>query len=70
MHDEQAGSSIAGCILHLSLILLAGCGSKKIAGITKDFNTGLTAQYSNMQPKSVFLVNNEVLGHTDIPLGE
>lgn len=52
-------------------MFLAACSSKKIAGVTKDFNTGLTAQYINMQPKSVFLVmNDEVLGHTDIPLGE
>ncbi len=59
----------ASCIF-LS-ILLVSCGAKKIAGVTKDFNTGLTAQYTSMQPKSVFLVmNNEVLGHTDIPLGE
>lgn len=59
----------ASCFF-LSLLLLS-CGSKKIAGVTKDFNTGLTAQYINMQPKSVFLImNNEVLGHTDIPLGE
>jgi hypothetical protein len=59
----------ASCIF-LSILLVA-CGCKKTAGVTKDFNTGLTAQYINMQPKSVFLVmNNEVLGHTDIPLGE
>jgi hypothetical protein len=52
-------------------MLIVSCGGKRIAGVTKDLNTGLTAQYSNMQPKSIFLVmNNEVLGHTDIPLGE
>ena len=61
----------AASCLFLSLLIVS-CGSKKnVAGITKDFNTGLTAQHSNMQPKSVFLVmNNEVLSHTDIPLGE
>ena len=59
----------ASCIF-LSMLFVS-CGSKKTAGVTKDFNTGLTAQYINMQPKSIFLVmNNEVLGHTDIPLGE
>lgn len=59
----------ASCIF--LAMLFVSCGGKKIAGVTKDFNTGLTAQYINMQPKSVFLVmNNEVLGHTDIPLGE
>lgn len=52
-------------------MLFVSCSAKKTAGVTKDFNTGLTAQYINMQPKSVFLVmNSEVLGHTDIPLGE
>ena len=59
----------AFCIF-LSMLFIS-CGGKKMAGITKDLNTGLSAQYANMQPKSVFLVmNDEVLGHTDIPLGE
>jgi hypothetical protein len=59
----------ASCIF--LAILFVACGSKKVAGVTKDFNTGLTAHYFSMQPKSVFLVMNaEVLGHTDIPLGE
>jgi len=34
----------------------------------KDFNTGLTTTYSG---EKVFIVmNDEVIGHTDIPLGE
>lgn len=69
MNKPVAKLPAASCIF--LAILLVACGSKKVAGVAKDFNTGLTAQYINMQPKSIFLVmNDEVLGHTDIPLGE
>lgn len=52
-------------------VLLTACDQQKKSGIIKDFDTGLTANYRGMQPASVFLVmNNEVLGHTDIPIGE
>lgn len=41
------------------------------AGIKKDFGTGLVSTYKNLEPEKVFLVmNDEVLNHTDIPIGE
>lgn len=41
------------------------------AGIKKDFGTGLSSTYKNMEPEKIFLVmNDEVLNHTDIPIGE
>lgn len=53
------------------IIILNACNVPVTAGIKKDFNTGLTSSYSGMVPGKVFLVmNNEVLNHTDIPLGE
>jgi hypothetical protein len=56
---------------YFSVLMVASCNYKKVAGVTKDFDTGLTASYINMQPKSAYLVmNNEVLNHTDIPIGE
>jgi hypothetical protein len=53
------------------LLFITACSGKKSAGVKKDFNTGLTSTYSNMEPGSVLLMmNNEVLNHTDIPIGE
>jgi hypothetical protein len=50
--------------------LFAGCGQGKV-GIMKDFNTGLVTNYSGIEPEEVFLVmNDEKLGHPDIPIGE
>lgn len=50
---------------------ITACSGKKSAGVKKDFNTGLTSTYSNMEPGSALLMmNNEVLNHTDIPIGE
>jgi hypothetical protein len=53
-------------------LLLASCNGPSVnVGIKKDFNTGLTASFTGMEPEKVLLVmNNEVLNHTDIPLGE
>lgn len=53
------------------LLLLTACNFQQSVGFKKDLTTGLTASYKNMQPEKVMLVmNNEVLGHTDIPVGE
>ncbi|CAN5774658.1 hypothetical protein BH10BAC3_BH10BAC3_05170 [soil metagenome] len=52
-------------------IFLGSCNVAVSVGVKKDFNTGLSASYTNMEPEKVFLVmNDEVLNHTDIPLGE
>jgi hypothetical protein len=55
------------------IIILSACNGQVAVskGIKKDLNTGLTASYSNMEPEKVLLVmNDEVINHTDIPLGE
>jgi uncharacterized membrane protein len=53
------------------VVLLSACNSHVSVGIKKDFNTGMASSYTNMEPQKVLLVmNNEVLNHTDIPLGE
>jgi hypothetical protein len=53
-------------------VLLSSCNGPLVsAGIKKDFNTGMSSSYSGMEPEKAFLVmNNEVLNHTDIPIGE
>ncbi len=59
-------------IAFISLILLlSSCNTPVGVGIRKDFNTGMSSSYIGMEPEKVLLVmNNEVLTHTDIPLGE
>lgn len=54
------------------IIVLSACKGQLISkGIKKDFNTGVTSSYTNMEPEKVMLVmNDEILNHTDIPLGE
>lgn len=65
---KRVGSFVI--ILLLSAILFS-CQAQSSAGIKKDFNTGLTATYKNIEPDEVLLVmNDEVLNHTDIPIGE
>lgn len=52
-------------------LLFTACSGKNVTGITKDLTTGLTAHYQGIKPESVFLMmNDERLGHTDIPIGE
>ncbi len=58
-------------LLLLSSVILCACKTHFSKGIKKDFNTGLISTYTNLEPEKVFLeMNNEVLNHTDIPLGE
>ena len=58
-------------LLLLPIIFYTACEVATASGVKKDFNTGLTTTYSGMEPEKVFLVmNDEVIGHTDIPLGE
>lgn len=52
-------------------LMVASCDVKVSTGTKKDFNTGLTTTYTNMEPAKTFMVmNDEVINHTDIPLGE
>ncbi len=58
-------------VFTLLVFYLSGCNSSTHVGIHKDGNTGMTTKYKNLEPGSSLLVmNNEVLNHTDIPLGE
>jgi hypothetical protein len=58
-------------LLLISMIGLNACQAPVNVGIKKDFNTGLSSSYSGMEPEKILLVmNDEVLNHTDIPLGE
>ena len=53
------------------LLFLSSCTGSLNVGIKKDFSTGLVSDYKNMEPEKVMLVmNDEVLNHTDIPVGE
>jgi hypothetical protein len=63
--------TVAAALVVLVLILVSCNGPIVTAGIKKDFNTGMSSSYTGMEPEKVFLVmNNEVLNHTDIPIGE
>ncbi len=71
-HIAWALSVKTACIAIIAFImLLASCNTPVSVGIKKDFNTGMSSSYTSMEPEKVMLVmNNEVLNHTDIPLGE
>ena len=64
--------AIAVAAVVLTVILSACNGQTGFSkGIKKDLNTGLTASYTNMEPEKVLLIMNDaVINHTDIPLGE
>jgi hypothetical protein len=60
-------------ILIFIVVVIASCTETKTtaAGVKKDISTGLTSNYTVMEPGKIMLVmNNEVLNHTDIPVGE
>jgi hypothetical protein len=43
----------------------------KLTGVKKDLATGLVTSYKDIEPSKAFLVmNDEVINHTDIPIGE
>lgn len=61
------------CVVVFTLLIfyLAACKTQMSAGVSKDGKTGMVTSYQNMEPASTLLVmNNEILNHTDIPLGE
>lgn len=63
---------VLACVMAAVVVLtFVSCNGQVSAGIKKDLTTGLTAKYSNLEPGKVMLVmNDEILRHTDIPLGE
>ena len=55
----------------LFVLMLTACAGKKTRGVKKNLNTGLTSSYQTMSLESaILMMNDEVLNHTDIPLGE
>lgn len=55
----------------LLILISAGKAQPIAAGTVKDNTTGLTAVYKKIKPGSILLtMNNEIIHHTDIPLGE
>lgn len=58
-------------VVVLCSVLLFACNSQNVSGITKDLSTGLTTQYTGIKPsKTILVMNDEVLNHNDIPIGE
>lgn len=58
-------------IILLSVCLYACQAQTRNAGYSVDGNTGLSVRYSGMSTaESRIVMNDEVLNHTDIPLGE
>lgn len=52
-------------------IILYSCDGQPLAGVNKDLNTGMVTTYSKIKPaETVIVMNEEKLGHTQIPLGE
>lgn len=50
---------------------LTGCNGRIAVGIKKDLNTGMTTNYNGISIEdSKIIMNDEVLNHTDIPIGE
>lgn len=74
--NNKTAFVLPGKVLTCGLVLfvllsLASCNGQVSVGIKKDLTTGLTAKYSNLEPEKLLLVmNDEILNHTDIPLGE
>jgi hypothetical protein len=56
----------------LLIAVVSACSAQEPAtGMVKDITTGLSASYKNIKPGKVLLVmNDEIIHHTDIPLGE
>lgn len=56
--------------LVLMVLQLMSC-DHKLTGVKKDLATGLVTSYKDIEPSKAFLVmNDEVINHTDIPIGE
>lgn len=52
------------------IIIISSC-EHKVVGVKKDLATGLVTSYKDIEPAKVLLVmNDDILNHTDIPIGE
>lgn len=62
---------LAQLLVLIALIgILAGCNAQAM-GIKKDLTTGMVTNYKGISiEESKIVMNNEILGHTDIPIGE
>lgn len=68
---DLSGKTLVAVFAVAILTTLASCNGYVAVGVKKDLTTGLVAKYNNLEPENVMLVmNDEVLNHTDIPLGE
>ena len=55
----------------LVITLLFSCNSQPLVGVSTDINTGMVTTYSKIKPEeAVLIMNEEKLGHSQIPLGE
>lgn len=72
LHNFIKATSNTLLVAAFMLLAISSCnGPIAKTGIKKDFNTGLSTSYTGMEPEKSFLaMNNEVINHTDIPLGE
>jgi hypothetical protein len=58
-----------GAVMFLNGLL--ACNGQPLVGVNKDLSTGMVTTYSKLKPEETILVmNEEKLGHTQIPLGE
>lgn len=65
IYSLKAGLIICACVC------FSNCNSKIAVGAKKDFSTGMTTHYNGISVEdSKIIMNNEILNHTDIPIGE
>lgn len=58
-------------LIVLCSLLLFACNGQVVTGVNKDLGTGLTTSYTGIKPaRSMLVMNDEVLNHNDIPIGE
>lgn len=51
-------------------MIICSC-DHKVVGVKKDMTTGLVTSYKDIEPeKTLLMMNDEVINHTDIPIGE
>lgn len=63
--------SLTVCLFTGTCICFTNCNSKISVGVKKDFSTGMTTQFNGISVEdSKIIMNNEILNHTDIPIGE